>query len=117
MRNTSVKCGDIFLVNFGEGSVGHEYKKRRPAVVIQSNLQIKNSNLLTVLPLSSSMGNMLADDIIVEKDEVNLLMSRSLIKVHHIMSFDYRRIFYKIGEVDTDVLRKIRQYLSAHFDI
>jgi len=33
------------------------------------------------------------------------------------MSFDYRRIFYKIGEVDTDVLRKIRQYLSAHFDI
>ncbi len=44
--------GQIWLVNF-EPSFGHEYKKVRPALIVQSNRYINSSNLLTVIPISS----------------------------------------------------------------
>ena len=117
MNNTAIKFGDIFLVDFGEDSIGHEYKKRRPAVVIQSAKQIQRSNLITVLPISSKLNKGLEEDILIQKDENNLLLENSLIKVHHIMSFDYQRIYYKIGEVGENISQKIKDYLKIHFDL
>lgn len=117
MRNPVVKCGDIFLVDFGNDSVGHEYKKRRPAVVVQSDTQIRRSNLLTVLPLSSNLDNKLEEDVLMQKNDVNLLIDDSVVKVHHVMSFDYQRIYHKIGEVGDDVAQKIKKYLKIHFGL
>ena len=117
MHKSVIKCGDIFLTDFGEGSIGHEYRKRRPAVVIQSNKQIKRCNMVTILPFSSNLRNKLEEDILVPKNEMDLLMDDSLIKVHHIMSFDYQRIQFKIGEVSDEILQKIKHYLQRHFDI
>lgn len=117
MHNQAINCGDIFLVDFGSGSVGHEFKKCRPAVIVQSGPQIKKSNLITVLPLTSNLNNKLDDDIFVFKNEENLLLDDSLIKVHHVMSFDYQRLYHKIGEIGEDTLQKIKQYLKAHFGL
>lgn len=46
--------GQIWMVNF-DPSFGHEYRKIRPALIIESDHYIETGNLLTVVPLSSQI--------------------------------------------------------------
>lgn len=57
------------------------------------------------------------DDILIKADEINKLLSDSLIKVHYIVSFDYRRFIKKIGKIGDSDLLKIKRYLAIHFEI
>ena len=46
--------GQIWLVNF-DPSFGHEYKKIRPALIIEKDDYINFSSLLTCIPISSQV--------------------------------------------------------------
>jgi mRNA interferase MazF len=46
---TDFKRGQIWLVNF-DPSYGHEYKKLRPALIIQKDKYIDSGSLLAVAP-------------------------------------------------------------------
>ena len=116
ISKTNIKQGDLYLINF-DPSIGHEYQGKRPALIIQANTQIKKSNLITVMPLTSNCGNCLNDDIVVKKNNANRLISDSVIKVHSIISFDYKRLINKIGAVDESVLNKVKNYLQKHFNV
>lgn len=109
--------GDIYWVDFGNLSAGHEYIGKRPALLIQSNQQLKVSNLVTVIPLTSQTDNCQPDDIPISKDGQNFLYKNSIIKVHHIESFDRERFVGKIGNVDNETLIKVKNYLKAHFGL
>ena len=111
-----VQTGEIWLVSF-DPSIGREFQGTRPALVVQSNTQIKKSNLVTVLPLTSNLNNKLADDIIMKKNAQNRLLHDSVIKVYDIISFDYSRMLKKIGSTDTETADKIKAYLRKHFDL
>jgi len=111
-----IKCGDLFLVDFNPGT-GHEYQGKRPALVIESDKQIKKSNLITILPLTSNLDNRVVDDIFIKVNKDNRLKFDSIIKVYNIISFDYSRFVNKIGEVDREILKKARNYLLKHFDL
>jgi mRNA-degrading endonuclease toxin of MazEF toxin-antitoxin module len=117
MKNkVSLKQGDLCLFNFNP-SVGHEYQGKRPGLVIQSDEQLKRSNLVTVMPLTSNLNNCLDDDIIAASDRYNKLISDSIIKVYDIISLDYIRFIKKIGYIDKDVLSKVKKYLKIHFGL
>lgn len=88
--NKPVAHGDIWFVEF-EPSIGHEFNGRRPAVVIQSDLQLAKSNLITVAALTSRVDKNHGDDVLIAKNATNGLFCDSLIKVHNIESFDYCR--------------------------
>lgn len=107
---------DIFLVNF-DPSVGHEYKKIRPAVIIQSDETIKNTALITIMPITSQMTNRQKEDIKVEKKATNGLRADSLVKVGCIHSFDKQRFLKKIGVVPEEAMAKIIAYLRIHFNV
>ncbi len=47
------KRGKIYLVNF-DPTIGHEVKKKRPALIISNNIHNQYSPLVTVAPLSSN---------------------------------------------------------------
>ena len=112
----NVKQGDLYLINFNP-SVGHEYQGKRPAIIIQANIQIRKSNLITVMPLTSNIENCLNDDIIVRKNRINRLISDSVIKVYNIISFDYKRLINKIGVADEVILNQVKDYLKKHFGV
>ena len=111
-----MQYGEIYLVDFNI-SVGHEYQGKRPAVIIQSNQQLKVSNLATVMPLTSQIDNCQPEDIFIKKDSQNLLYKDSVVKVHQIKSFDKSRFIKRIGEVDTASLEKVKDYLKIHFGL
>lgn len=110
------KHGEIYFVDF-DPQVGHEYKKIRPAVIIQSDKQLKVSHLITIMPLTSNTKNKHADDIIVKKNNKNRLYKDSIIKVHSITSFDRRRFLNKIGVIDDNSINAIKKYLGTHFQL
>ncbi len=113
---TDFKTGDVFLVDF-DPSVGHEYKKIRPGVVIQSEKTIKGSALITIMPITSQVSNCQKEDIKIKKSAANGLYADSLVKVGCIHSFDRKRFLKKIGDMPEEVMAKIGSYLCVHFNI
>lgn len=107
-----MRQGEIYLVNF-EPSVGREYRKVRPALVIQSDGI--SSALVTIMPISSKINSWQEPDVFIAKDAKNRLMCDSIIRVRQISSFDTERFIKRIGEVNSPVLRKVRGYLRKHF--
>ena len=111
-----IEHGGIYWVSFAP-SVGHEYQGKRPAVVIQSNKSLAKANVATVMPLTSQINKSHSDDILVKADKSNNLYGDSLIKVHHIESFDQARFIKHIGKMDDASMKKVQTYLKTHFDL
>lgn len=108
--------GHIYIVNF-DPSIGKEYQKVRPALVIQSDSITRQSDLITVMPISSKIERRDADDILLLKDHRNRLLHDSLLKVRQISSFDKRRFIHRIGEVSEPTMKAIAIYLRKHFSL
>lgn len=109
-----MKQGDIYLTDF-DPSVGHEYKKERPSVIVSGNSVIKGSALITVMPITSNIINKDSANIEIKKDAINKLHKDSLIKVRDIYSFDQTRFKAKIGTVSDSIMTKIKSYIPKHF--
>lgn len=108
------RFGDIYLANF-DPSTGKEYRKVRPALVIQGERVSQKSPYVTVMPISSRIETFDVSDIFIEKDAKNRLVRDSVIRVHQISSFDKRRFIHFIGSAGSPVVRKVRGYLRRHF--
>ena len=111
-----MKCGEIWFVDFGNTAIGHEYKKNRPVLVIQCDEQIRVANVITIIPFTSQDKSH-KDDILVPKDKTNNLYFDSVVKVHHIQSFDKTRFIKKLGILEKETMEKIKDYLKRHFEI
>jgi mRNA interferase MazF len=95
--------GQLWLVNF-EPSIGHEYRKVRPALIIQQDQYIVSGMLLTVIPLSTQLHKARELDVHIAKDEKNRLFQDSLAKITQISSFDRRRFLKFIGVLNNDIM-------------
>ncbi|HHT9105960.1 MAG TPA: type II toxin-antitoxin system PemK/MazF family toxin [Candidatus Wujingus californicus] len=105
------RCGQIWLVNF-DPSFGHEYKKVRPALIIQNNNYIESSDLLTVIPISSQITKQTELDILLRKDTQNRLMTDSLLKTKQISSFDKRRFIKLVGFANEETMKKVKMTIG-----
>lgn len=111
-----ISYGDIYLVNYSL-SVGHEYQKIRPAVIISPDALLKRANLFTCIAITSKTAKMLPDDISLPKTTHNKLHDDSIIKMHHITSFDKSRIHKYIGKADNSVLLAVEKRIKEMFEI
>ena len=112
-----MKQGEIWLIEYPSRNAGHEFKKERPAVIIQSDKQIKKSNVYTVVPFTSNINNRVSADILVKKDDKNGLCKDSLLKMHHIQTFDQTRFIKYIGVVKKNIINQVKDYLQIHFGL
>ena len=99
------ECGQIWLVNF-DPSFGHEYRKMRPALIIQNDAHIQGSDLVAVIPLSTKVSKESALDVRIRKDAKNRLLDDSILKVKQISSFDQQRFVRLIGLASEEVMRE-----------
>lgn len=108
--------GDIYLTDF-DPSVGHEFQKKRPAIVIQEEWISNESSCVTIMPISSKIEKMGKTDIFLQKDGKNKLTKDSIIKVHYICTFDKSRLKHYIGHTGSPTVRQVRGYLRRHFGL
>lgn len=108
---TGFKCAQIWLVNF-DPSFGHEYKKVRPALIIQKNKYIASSSLLAVVPISSQIDKQTELDILIKSNSQNRLMKDSLLKMKQISSFDKGRFIKLIGTVDEATMKLVKKNIK-----
>lgn len=114
---TKLRHGHIYFISF-EPSSGHEYKKTRPAVIISSDALVKRSNLITCVPLTGKTQNFLdSDDLVIKKDDKNNLYCDSLLKTHHISTFDKKRVKKYIGELDGELLSQLKKTIIRNFGL
>lgn len=106
----------IWMLNF-DPSFGHEYKKVRPALIIENSVYTKSGNLITALPLSSKVNKRDELDVYLPKDKKNRLMKNSIIKTKQISSFDKRRFIKYIGECDVSVFREVQENIGSYLSI
>ena len=102
--------GQIWLVNF-DPSFGHEYRKVRPALIVENDEYINAGSLLTIVPISSQTTKQTSLDVLLEKDSQNRLIIDSLIKIKQVSSFDKRRFIKHIGFVNTKMMETIDKNL------
>ena len=111
-----IKYGEIWWVDFS-GSQGHEFQKIRPVLVIESNKQLSITTIISMMPVTHQKKNQHEDDIFIAKNDKNNLEYDSILKVHHILSYDISRFKKKLGETDEKILSQIKEYLKKHFGI
>lgn len=107
------KQKQIWLINF-DPSFGHEYKKVRPAIIVEDSQYIQTGNLLTVVPISSKIEKQAELDVYLAKDEKNRLMKDSLIKIQQISSFDKRRFIKYIGDCSQEVFKNLKENIKKY---
>lgn len=106
-----MKCGDIWLINFDPG-FGHEYKKTRPGLIIENDSFIEEGNIITIVPLTSTVVKKDQFDVLIKKDKQNRLMNDSIIKVRQISTFDKRRLIKYIGESGSEIQKEVKRLLK-----
>ena len=110
------KKGEIYLVNF-DPTVGHEVKKKRPALILSNNIHNQCSPLITVAPLSSKTNKVYPFEIYIPKTMANL-QENSKIMIIQLRSIDKKRLINKIGNIeDNKIINKINKVISEHFDL
>lgn len=106
----------IWMLDF-DPSIGHEYKKVRPALIIENPKYIESGNLITVLPISAKVKKRDELDVYLPKDKNNRLMKNSVIKTKQISSFDKRRFIKYIGDCDGSVFREVYENIRSYLSI
>lgn len=109
-----IKRGDIVIISF-DPSIGREIKKIRPALVIQNDIACKYSDLITVLPFTSTSYSNKIYEYFVGKNKFNGLEKDSVLLINQIKTFDKSRIVKVLGEVSEEILDEVYQKIDIHF--
>ena len=102
-----IRQGEIWLVEFFP-KIGSEIAKQRPAVVVSAD-EIGKLPLKTVVPITewSAQYGSYPWMIRLENSAANGLSKTSTIDCFQIKNFSHDRFVKKIGELDTDTIRKV----------
>ena len=110
------KKGEIHLVNF-DPTIGHEVKKKRPALILSNNIHNQYSPLVTVAPLSSNINKAYPFEVYVPK-KLTSLNENSKIMIIQLRSIDKKRLLNKIGNIgDKEITNKINKVIIEHFSL
>lgn len=108
--------GQIRIINF-DPSFGHEFKKVRPDLIVQSNDYMEYGSLLTIIPISSKIEKKVELDVFLPRTTNNRLMKDSLIKTRQISSFDKKRFIKFVGNCEVNVLQLVKDMLRRYLSL
>lgn len=99
-----IKRMEIFRVNLS-GGVGREENKIRPCLVVSNDIGNKCSDIITIIPITSTK-RMLPTHVWIEKDEVNGLLNDSMIIAEQLRTIDKSRIIDYVGCIDSSIIEE-----------
>ena len=107
-----MKAGDIYLVEI-PGSGGHEQKGIRPAVIVQIGENIDRTPTVLVVPFTTKIkASSFPFTFVVEPDSINNLSSTSVALVFQLRAIDKKRIKDKVGNLNIEDIKTLKQILK-----
>ena len=106
-----MKRGDIITI-----SMGGDYGKPRPALIIQSDLFIDTASV-TILPLTSHLINAPLIRIEIDPDESNGLKKTSQIMIDKLLTTPREKVGDIIGCLQSSVMMEIERALALFIGI
>jgi len=116
MIRRKIKCGDIYWLE-EKNAAGHQYYKKRPHLIVDSDEYISVSKMVCVVPLTSKMSNFNKYDYKIIKNFSNNLKVDSLAKLDHIYTYDKERFIHCVGRIEHTLMKKIHFNLRKHFNL
>lgn len=112
-----MKQGDIWLVSL-DPTIGAEIKKTRPGIIVNENT-LGRLPLKIIIPLTDWKERYSIAPWMVKiiPNKVNKLTKESSADCFQIRSISEERCVKKIGEVNFDIMDKIRKALAVVLDI
>jgi len=107
-----VNFGDILLVNF-DLSFGKEIRKKRPALVVSSNIINEKSSFAVIIPLTTNLKFINPIRVLIKKSNINNLESDSVAYLDQIKSVDKKRIIQVIGKVSKKEMNEVQEGLDV----
>lgn len=91
--------------------------KKRPALILSNDIHNQYSPLITVAPIFSKTNKVYPFEIYISKTKSGLY-DNSKIMIIQLRSIDKRRLINKIGNIkDKEIMNKINQVITEHFDL
>lgn len=109
------KRGEVFLVCL-DPTVGSEINKTRPALIISNDINNQFSEIVTVLPITSSVGKIYPFEVNLLPGESGL-SKKSKVKCNQIRTIDKKRLVKMLGKVSFVKTCEIEDALRIHLDI
>ena len=108
-----MKAGDIYLVEI-PGSNGHEQQGVRPAIIVQTAVNIDKVPTVLLVPLTTkTKAASFPFTFIVEPDLHNNLTSKSVALVFQLRAIDKKRLKNKLGSLSSHDLETLKRILKA----
>jgi len=109
------KGGEIWLVSL-EPVAGHEIGKTRPALVISNDKNNEYSSTVTLIPITTSIEKIYPFEVFISGDDSGLPLD-SKIKCNQIRTVDKLRLRKLVGEISTEIIKKVEEALLIHIGI
>ncbi len=104
------KRGEIYIADL-DPAFGGEIHKKRPVLIISTNVVNQNSQTVIMIPLSSIVPKFIGlDQVLIPKDVG--LDEKSVVLTTQIRSIDKIRLIKKAGKLNTEKLEEVEDSLK-----
>jgi len=104
------KRGDVVVVDF-DPTIGAEIRKRRPALVIQNDIDNRHSPITIVAALTSKvLGERYPTEVVLQPPEGGLT-SPSAVLLNQIRSVDKKRVVQRLGRLKPETMARVDRAL------
>jgi mRNA interferase MazF len=109
------KRGEIWQVSL-DSIAGHEIGKTRPALVISNDKNNEYSSTVTLIPITASIEKIYPFEVFISAEDSGLPLD-SKIKCNQIRTVDKLRLLKLVGEISTEIIKKVEEALLIHIGI
>jgi mRNA interferase MazF len=110
-----IKRGDVYWINLNPVE-GDEISKVRPSIIVSNDSANKNSNLITIVPITSRVKKVYLYEVYLPKGTANL-NSDSKALAQQIRTVNKTRIKDFIGSVSAETLKQIERTIKIHLSL
>ncbi len=112
LQRREIVRGEVYLLDYSEGSRGAEMQKLRPALVIQNDVGNKYSSTTIVAAITSTASAVAYPTNVSLRKGVGGLDRDSVVRLDQIRTVDSTRLLKRLGKVPDSSMRQVNHAIA-----